>query len=110
MSLGAKNSTSGSARPAALSAQVSGYPGAYVALVGANNLHFVAQAPGDYTVTVSGHSADGTALPSITASFTVTAPPVEQADAITATDPVIRTKDNITPADPGTDTVSPINV
>ena len=96
----------GTAKPAAFAAQVSGYPGAYIAIVGANNLHFVANDPGDYTVTIGGHSADGTALPDLTLDFHVAAPPVPQATALVASTPAVRTKDLVTPADPGTNTVT----
>ena len=94
------------AKPASLSAQVSGFPNAYIALVGSNQLHFVGQQPGDFTVTVSGHSADLTALPDLVLNFHVDAIPVPQAKEITASDPTVKNQDITTPANPGTDTVT----
>jgi hypothetical protein len=97
---------SNAAKPAGFSAKVSGYPGAYVAIVGSNNIHFVAVNPGTYTVTVTGHSQDGTALPTLTLDFTVNTPPVPQATHLVLSDPVVGNKSIVTPADPGTDTVT----
>ena len=93
-------------KPVSGTAIVSGYPGAYVARVGQNELHFVAQQPGSYTVTINATSQDGTALPVVTLDFTVTAPPVPQATHVTATDPIVKNKDITTPGDPGSNTVS----
>lgn len=94
------------AKPANCSATISDFSGAYVAVVGAGTLHFVAQAPGDYTVQVSGHSADGTALPDLTLSFHVDPVPVPQAEQLTATDPTVKNQDITTPPSPGTDVVT----
>lgn len=94
------------AKPAAFTAQVSGYPGAYVALVGSNQLHFVAKVAGTFTVTITGHSQDGTALPTLTLDFTVNVPPVPQATKLTVTDPIVSNQSIVTPADPGNSTVT----
>ncbi len=94
------------AKPASLSAQVSNFPNAYIALVGSNQLHFVAQQPGDFTVTINGHSQDLTPLPALVLNFHVDAPPVPQAKEITATDLTVKNQDVTTPANPGTDTIT----
>ncbi len=94
------------AKPAGFSAQVSGYPNAYVYLNGANEVNFVARQPGNFTVTVTGHSQNGTLLPTLTVDFVVSAPPVPQATHLTATDPIVRNQDITTAADPGTDTIT----
>lgn len=96
----------GSPKPAAFAAQVTNYPGAYIAVVGNNQLHFVARAAGDYTVTIGGHSQDGTELPTTTIDFHVAEPPVAQATSLVASDPTVRAQDITTPADPGTNTVT----
>lgn len=98
--------TDGISRAAAFSATVSDYSTAYVALVGANHIHCVSKKAGTVTVTVSGHSQDGTALPPITKDFTFNTPPSPQADHFITTDPSVRNTDTITPQDPGTDTVT----
>lgn len=96
----------GSPKPAAFAAQITNYPGAYLAIVGGNQLHVVARDPGDYTVTIGGHSADGTALPNTTIDFHVDAPPVPQATALGASAPSVSTQNITTPPDPGTNTVT----
>lgn len=97
----------GSAKPAGFSAQIAPYATAYVALTGGNTLHIVPKGPtGDVTVTITGHSADGTALPVVTITYTISAPPVAQATQIVAADPTIKGQDITTPPDPGTDTVT----
>lgn len=96
----------GSPKSAAFAAQVTNYPGAYLAVVGTNQLHFVARDPGSYTVTIGGHSQDGTPLPNITIDFEVSAPPIPQATALVASTPTVKAQDITTPADPGTNTVT----
>lgn len=96
----------GSPKPAAFAAQVTGYPGAYIAVVGNNQLHFVAREPGDYSVTIGGHSQDGTELPVTTIDFHVDAPPIPQATSLVASTPTVSAQNITTPADPGTNTVT----
>ncbi len=94
-------------RPASASIQTAPYPAAYTAVVGGNSLHFVPSAPGTYTVTITGTSADGTAIPTTVTTFIVTdTPPPDQATHFVLGDVVLRTKDITTPGDPGSDTVT----
>lgn len=97
----------GAFRPAAFSAEVDGYPSAYIAVVGANHLHFRPIAPGTYTVTISGHAAgSGAELPVSSYTFDVAAPPESTATQFKLSTPVLRATDIATPGDPGTDTVT----
>lgn len=68
-------------------------------------LHCVPKKAGTVSITVSGHSADGTPLPSLTFDFTISNPPVPQADHFVLGSPTVKGQDTTTPADPGTDTV-----
>jgi len=93
-------------RPAGFSAQVSPYANAYVALVGGNTLHLVPKQPGASTVTINGHSQDGTPLPPVSLSFNASLPPVPQATEFVLSTPSVSNQNITTPGDPGTDTVT----
>src|SRR5271157_4556007 len=71
----------GETEPAGFSVQVSDYTVAYVGFLGnpPNTVAVVPKKAGTVTVTVSGHSADGTALPAITRSYEFDPLPVPQA-------------------------------
>src|SRR5271157_229957 len=97
----------GESEPAGYSVQVSDYATAYVAPAPnfANRVYVVPKKAGSVTVTVSGHSADGTALPPITRSYEFDPLPLPQATQfVLGAD----SSDNINqaPADPGTDTIT----
>ena len=96
----------GTGKPAGISAKVVPYPGLHLSLSsGGSPLHAVADSAGDYTVTISGHSQDGTTLPNDLLQFHVTVPPPPQATSIVVGTITIKGADITTPADPGTDTV-----
>ncbi len=96
-----------SPRPAGFSAAVSDYAKGYVALLGLNRLYFVSKGiPGVNSITISGHSQDGTALPDRIIDFNVTSPPVPQATHFVIGDISVVNQDITTPGDPGTDTVT----
>jgi hypothetical protein len=103
-SIGAQDD-SGNPLPAAFSAQIAPYSVAYVANDG-GVLHVVAKTVGTATLTISGHSQNGTALPNQTQDFTVSAPPVPQATHFVIGSWTVKGDDITTPLDPGTDTVN----
>lgn len=93
-------------RPAGFSAVVSDYSKGYIALVG-TRLHFVSKGTaGANSVTISGHSQDGTALPDKVVDFNVTDPPVPQATHFVIGDISVADQNITTPGDPGTNTVT----
>ena len=103
-SIGAQDD-SGNPQPAAFSAQIAPYSAAYVANAG-GTLHVVAKTTGSATLTISGHSQDGTALPPQAQDFTITTPPPPQATQFILGSWTVKSKDITTPLDPGVDTVN----
>lgn len=103
-SLGAQDD-SGTPQSAAFSAQIAPYAVAYVANAG-GTLHVVAKTTGSATLTISGHSQDGTPLPNQTQDFTISTPPPPQATHFVLGSWTVKGQDITTPADPGVDTVS----
>lgn len=93
-------------RPAGFSAIVSDYSKGYVALVG-TRVYFVSKGTaGANSITISGHSQNGTTLPDVTLDFNVTLPPVPQATHFVIGDISVVNQDITTPGDPGTDTIT----
>lgn len=103
-SLAAKDAD-GIDRPAGFSVTTSDYSIAYVAIDGSNWIHVVPKAPGSVTVTVTGHSQDGTAMTPLTLEFTIDPLPTPQATHFEAGEPVLDSL-IIVPPDPGTDTAT----
>lgn len=95
----------GTDRPAGFSATISNYAVAYVAIDGAGWLHAVPKTTGAVTVTITGHSQDGTEMTPLSLDFQINPLPVPQADHFEASAPVLDSL-IIVPADPGTDTVT----
>ena len=90
-SIGAQDD-SGNPQPAAFSAQIAPYSAAYVANAG-GTLHVVAKTTGSATLTISGHSQDGTALPPQAQDFTITTPPPPQATQFVLGSWTVKSKD-----------------
>lgn len=101
---------SGTARAATFTATVSVYsPGDVYVNVPSdkpNQLHFVAKTAGNYTVTITGNSQDGTPLPADVQSFVVTDAPTPQATHFTDSSVTVFGITVFTPGDPGADHIS----
>lgn len=102
------NGADESPRPAGFSATINPYSVAYVAAAptGGGNLHVVGKTVGTCTLTISGHSQDGTSLPDLSLDFNLTAIPVPQATHFVAGSIAVGDQGITTPADPGTDTIT----
>lgn len=97
----------GAARPCGYSVKTSDYSVAYAAVDGSGWIHIVPKTIGTVTVTISGHSQDGTAMTPLSLDFSVTPVPVPQADHFEiGTIEVMGPLAPQSPADPGTDTVT----
>jgi hypothetical protein len=104
-SLGAADA-GGAARPATFAVKIADSSLGYVALQSGNQVWYVPKGVGVTTITISGASADGTALTPVSMQFTTATPPPPQASTFTESAVEIRGQDITTPADPGSDTVT----
>ncbi len=92
---------------ASYSAQISDVSVGYIAKVGAGRIYMVSKTPGTVNVVVSGTSANGTPLPTVTVEYTVTPASTEpQATHFVTSTPSVQANDITTPAETASDTVT----
>ncbi len=87
--------------------QVADYSLGYVAKQGGSRIFFVPKQVGTVNVLISGTSADGTPLPTVTITYQTSAiPPVQQATHLVVGPQTIGPVNIGTPGDPGVDNVT----